>query len=267
MPIQGPLHVELAGNQGPPLALIHQNPADSSIWALQRAHFATWFTVVTPDLPGYGLSPPATDPLTMSDLAAACWEAVDRVVPTYRQAVLGGVSIGAWVVLHMAALRPERTAARILSGIGYDPQKAFTARRIADWQSQGVAYRRPYLNEGFGRAFRESPLGQYWSDVFDERNARLDIASLVALMRALSGTEPPGLFSHSVPTLVILGEEDYVLPTLPALQNLLGGCTTEVVPGAGHNVNVEAPDAWDRAVIGFLRTHGVIADQPRVGAG
>ena len=266
MPIQGPLHVELNGNQGPPLVLIHQNPADSSIWALQRAHFATWFTVVTPDLPGYGFSPPATDPLTMSELAAACWEAVDRAVPAYRYAVLGGVSIGAWVVLHMAAQRPDRTAARVLSGIGYDPEKAFTARRIADWQSRGAAYRRPYLNEGFGRTFRESPLGHYWSDVFDERNARLDIGSLIALMRALSEREPSGLFSHSIPTLVILGEEDYVLPTLPALQNVLGECTIEVVAGAGHNVNVEAPAAWDRAVSGFLRARGVIAAQQGVGA-
>jgi len=266
VPISGPLHIERTGNQGPPLLLIHQNPADSAIWAHQRAHFTSWFTVVTPDLPGYGFSPAATDPLTMTEIANACWESLDRVVPDYEKAVLGGVSIGAWIVLHMAAQRPARTAARILSGIGYDPEKAFTARRIAGWESQGAAYRRPYLNEGFGSRFRESSLGAYWTDIFDERGPWLDLESLIALMRALREPEPPELFDHDLPTLVVLGEEDYVLPTLPALQRVLGRCAVQIVPGAGHNVNLEAPSAWDGAVISFLRVHGLIGDAPKVGA-
>ena len=56
------------------------------------------------------------------------------------------------------------------------------------------------------------------------------------------------------PTLVILGERD--LPHIKQVAGLLvagvGGARLVTVPGAGHIVNLDAPDAFNNAVDTFL---------------
>jgi pimeloyl-ACP methyl ester carboxylesterase len=57
-----------------------------------------------------------------------------------------------------------------------------------------------------------------------------------------------------VPTLLVYGDQD-VRATLPVAEDLhrsIAGSTLVLLPGAGHVGNLEAPEAFDRAVRGFL---------------
>jgi len=64
----------------------------------------------------------------------------------------------------------------------------------------------------------------------------------------------PPLRELSVPTLLIVGQHDepcvqvhrFLADTIPGARHVL-------VPGVGHLTNLEAPDAFNRAVTAFLR--------------
>ena len=57
------------------------------------------------------------------------------------------------------------------------------------------------------------------------------------------------------PALVVVGERD--LPDFQAIADILAGGLPDsrkvVIPEAGHMVNLEAPDPFNREVLGFLR--------------
>ena len=62
----------------------------------------------------------------------------------------------------------------------------------------------------------------------------------------------------SVPTLLIYGAEDVRAPrgVAKALHAAIPGSRLMLVPAAGHDVNLEAPEEYDAAVRGFLRMVG-----------
>ncbi|MDQ6604013.1 MAG: alpha/beta hydrolase, partial [Chloroflexota bacterium] len=57
------------------------------------------------------------------------------------------------------------------------------------------------------------------------------------------------------PTLVIVGDGDVpdVIETADVLARRIAGAQKIVVPGVAHMVNMEVPDAFNRAVLDFLR--------------
>ena len=74
----------------------------------------------------------------------------------------------------------------------------------------------------------------------------------------LRSPRPPAakrLKEIKVPTLAVLGDRD--VPSIRATVDLVmkdvEGARKVVISGAGHMVNMEQPEAFDRAVLGFLR--------------
>ena len=63
----------------------------------------------------------------------------------------------------------------------------------------------------------------------------------------------PTLREIRVPTLVVCGEEDVITPPADAeaLHAGIAGSTLELIPKAGHLANLEAPDAFNRALEAF----------------
>ena len=64
----------------------------------------------------------------------------------------------------------------------------------------------------------------------------------------------PELPQIAAPTLVITGEEDFITGPLSAaeLSNGIAGAETVLIPGCGHFVFVEAPEAFRDSVLAFL---------------
>ncbi|MBI2181129.1 MAG: alpha/beta hydrolase [Deltaproteobacteria bacterium] len=98
--IHGPLYYERMGRTGPVIAFVHPNPMDQSCWIFQMAHLSTWYRCIAIDIPGYGRSPKADAGLTMTDMAEACWEAIDDAAPG-ESAILVGCSVGSSLAPHM----------------------------------------------------------------------------------------------------------------------------------------------------------------------
>ena len=63
------------------------------------------------------------------------------------------------------------------------------------------------------------------------------------------------LLEHRVPALVLVGEQDAAyLRAAEVMAAKLPNATHVVIPAAGHVVNIEQAEAFDRAVIEFLGT-------------
>ena len=113
--IDGPLYYERMGRTGPVMAFVHPNPMDQSCWIFQMAHLSTWYRCIAIDIPGYGRSPKADAELTMTDMAEACWEAIDDALPA-EKAILVGCSVGSSLAPHTgAAIAPSPGCAATVS--------------------------------------------------------------------------------------------------------------------------------------------------------
>jgi 3-oxoadipate enol-lactonase len=255
--IKGPLHWEQLGKTGTPIAFVHPNPMDHTCWLYQMAHLSTWFRCIGIDLPGYGKSPAGTRGLTMSDVAQACWEAVDEV--TDAPAIVAGISVGHTVALHMANQRPERTLAVLLSGSGFsEGPKEVGPRRMADYSAHGVDFRYEHTFQDFSPAFRESEYAHYFADIFRERNRWADAGTIIEMFRALGEPDPEWLQRGvKAPTLIITGSLDNAHQRAFALQERVPNCELITMEGAGHACNMERPWEWDQLALKFLAKQGL----------
>jgi len=78
-------------------------------------------------------------------------------------------------------------------------------------------------------------------------------AAIHAMMRRPDST--PMLREISVPTLVIAGEEDAIIPVsdAEALDREISRSRLVVLPGAGHLSSLEQPDAFNAVLGRFLQ--------------
>jgi pimeloyl-ACP methyl ester carboxylesterase len=243
------------GREGPVIAFVHPNPMDQSCWIFQLAHLSTWYRCIAIDIPGYGRSPKATDGLTMDDMAAACWEAIDDAFPG-ETAILAGCSVGSSILPWMHHQRPRKTTALVLSGTGYNPKKEFAQRRIEAYTQRGIGYRWDYTFEDLSPAFRATPLAHFFADLFAERNASADRATILRQFEALGKPEPEGHFERiACPAIILTGSEDGAHQSAFALQAKIPGCQLKVLPGAGHACQIEQPWLFDRFMLEFLKKH------------
>jgi len=255
--IDGPLYYERMGRSGPVMAFVHPNPMDQSCWIFQLAQLSTWYRCVAIDIPGYGRSPKARAGLTMQDTAQACWEAIDEVAPGER-AILVGCSVGSAIVTYMHHRRPDKTAALILSGTGYNPGKEFAQRRIKAYREQGIDYRWGYTFEDLSPAFRATPLARFFADMFAERNPHADLQTII---RQFEAHAQPDADDHQAriacPAIILSGSEDATHQSALALHARIPGCEMKILPGAGHACQIEQPWLFNRLMIEFLAEHGL----------
>ena len=234
-----------AHGQGPALLLSHGYGATCRMWDGQIAAFAENWRVIVWDMRGHGQSgaPPETalysQALSVGDMAAvldACGE---------ESAVIGGLSLGGVMSLAFNVAHPERVRALVLcdTGPGFrNPQ----AR--AEWNERAVARARELEEKGMA-AFRggtETRLGSHRSPLGLANAARGMLTQHTSdLIDSLPDIE--------VPTLVLVGSEDrHFLAAADYMAGKIPGAQKAVIEGAGHAANLDQPEAFNRALAGFL---------------
>jgi len=237
-----------------PLVLIHGHPFDRTMWAPQVAAFSPDRRVIVPDLRGYGASPvvPGITPLSVfaEDIAALL---DDLRVPEF---VLGGLSMGGQIAMECYRQFPERVRGLVLA----DTFPA--AETPAGKKSRG---------EMADRLLREG-MGGYADEVLFKMvapYARPEVAAHVR--RMMTGTPVEGaaaalrgraerpdyrelLTRVSVPTLVVVGEDDEFTPVKDAraMHEAVPDSVLHVVRSAAHMPNLERPAEFNEALAGLL---------------
>jgi len=243
------------GGEGKALVLVHAFPLDSEMFRGQLG-LGSDLRLVTLDLPGFGGSAPRPGDGRMEALAGMVFEAMDQV--GLERAALCGVSIGGYILFEMWRQHPERISELVLCDTRpeADGEDVLAARGSAirlvrlgrrDEVLEGLIPRllapasmaRPELlgavKEMAGRTSDDG--------VIFAQQAMAERSDSVALLESIS-----------VPTLVLVGEEDGLTPPEVAgeMAGRIPGAQLEVLPGAGHLSPLEAPEAFNRAVGRFL---------------
>jgi 3-oxoadipate enol-lactonase len=251
---------QIAGDRGPPLVFLHGLAGAAESWRPQLDHFAGRFRAIAWDMPGYGDSRPLAR-MTFESLAGALLRLLDRL--SIGRAHLIGHSFGGMVAQEVAARHPERLRSLTLVATA-----AAFGRHGTAWQRAFVEQRLGPLDRGGSMAeLAPELIPQLIGEAADPEGVAGAIESLsqvpeasyrAAISCLLSGERRAGLAEVPVPTLLVAGERDTAAPaTLMArMRAKLPQARLVVLPGAGHLANLEQPEAFNRALEGFLASLG-----------
>jgi pimeloyl-ACP methyl ester carboxylesterase len=240
------VHYEIGGTGAVPLVLVHGSGGSTAVWRSQVDGLEDLACVVTLDLPGHGRS---TGPGIESIASAA--SVVRRVVDDVGadRVVIGGHSMGGAVAQEFALSFPDRTAGLVLVGTGARLRvmpKIF-ALIDADWLAAVRFITDAAVARGADAGVRSS---------VHEVTLRTPAPVVRGDFAACNGFDVMDrLADIHAPTLVICGAEDELTPLRYAeyLRTRIAGAELAVVPGAGHYVQLERPDAVTAANAAFLR--------------
>lgn len=243
----------------PTVVLIHGAGHDHSVWNCQARTLAHHgHGVLAPDLPGHGAS--AGAPLASID-ALADWILALLDACGVVRAALAGHSMGSLIALATAARAPERVAQLVLIG-SVAPMPVAPPLLQAAAEARDNAHRMINL-------WSFSPTGQLgraavpgtWQTGLNRRLMERQAEGVLATDLGACNTWTGGLEAAAgvrCPTLLVCGERDQmtppraVKPLCEALVNAAGGARMMTVPGAGHALMTEAPDAISDAIRGFI---------------
>ncbi|MCY7340261.1 MAG: alpha/beta hydrolase [Sphingomonas bacterium] len=233
-----------------PILFLHGVGSTKEVWRPQLAHFGAHRPAYAIDYPGYGESE-FRAAATLDDFADAALAALDAL--GIEQAHICGLSLGGVVAIALHHRAAARCASLILAdtfaahpdGPGIF-QRSIDASRTMTMADLAAA-RAPLLlgsaaTDGM-RAVVIQTMASINPDAFRLGAAAVWLADQRGRAAAIN-----------VPTLVLVGEEDRITP--PALSAELAamivGAQLETIAKAGHLINLEKPDEYNRLVDRFL---------------
>ncbi|WP_327147723.1 alpha/beta fold hydrolase [Nocardia sp. NBC_01329] len=243
---------------GPGLLLAHGASSDiQDSFGPLIDRLADTNTVIAPDYPGSGETPPDPEPLTLDGLAD---QLVRSAIGSGRDKVaILGFSTGSPVAVRAATRHPERVSALILSAGLVRPNPRL--RLIVDtWRQLARAGDQRALAAylvliGWSAAWLEDLSASELTELADEippnlppgADAQLDLLSRVDIRADLA--------EITVPVLVVAGAHDQVISQnlTEQLANGIPGAGL-VVLDSGHALAAERPAEWADAILEFLST-------------
>jgi 3-oxoadipate enol-lactonase len=242
---------------GPTILMLHGIGGGHLAFAPQVERFAAeGYRAVSWDMPGYGASAPI-EPYTFKGLAQSCLALIDALqVP---HVILVGHSMGGMVAQELVARAPERVSHLVLAGTS-----ASFGSSDGAWQQQFIADRTAPLDAGKSMAELAATLvprmvgagampegvglATHCMSQVPEATYRRALECLVTFDRK------EALANIRVPTLLIGGEFDRTAPSavMKRMGERIAGSSFLELAGVGHLQPLEAPDAFDEAVLRFL---------------
>jgi pimeloyl-ACP methyl ester carboxylesterase len=258
------LYYEEVGS-GTPLVFVHEFAGDIRSWEPQLRFFGRRYRCVAFNARGYPPSAVPSDPGAYSqDRATDDIAAVIKGL-NLAPAHVVGLSMGAFATLHLGLRHPALARSLIAAGVGYgaepgkrDQFRAEVEATAARIRAEGMARMAAVYARGPTRLIHEEkdPRG------YAEFRAQLAEHSTEGSALTMLGVqrERPSLFDLAdrfqalrLPTLILCGDEDD--PTLEPgifLKRTIPTSALQVLPKCGHAMNLEDPDAFNRAVLDFV---------------
>jgi 3-oxoadipate enol-lactonase len=244
--------------EGPAVLLLHAFPLGMAMWDDQARALASSFQVVRFDCRGFGGSPPGDSLLTMERIADDAVALLDHL--DLPSATVCGVSMGGYAAFALVRRHPLRLRGLVLADTKPSPDtdqaRRTRAEQAAKVRREGTA--------AIADAFLPKLLGKTTHEQRPQVLARVREMILANPPRGISdalaglaarGDSTPTLREVRVPTLIVCGEEDVITPPseAEAMRAAIVGSALELIPTAGHLANLENPEAFNRALEGFLR--------------
>ncbi len=251
------LHYRLDGAEGAPVvALVNSLATDLSLWDAQIPALAPHYRVLRYDARGHGRSAAPAGPYTIGMLVDDLLGLL-AVVQAERVHVVG-VSLGGLTAMATALRRAPDDIAGIVAcdcradmppefAAGIDARnklvreqgmQAIVTAMVERWFTPATLAAGPAYLDGIRRMIGETSVEGFTGCAEAIRNSALR----------------PRLAAIRVPSLFVVGTEDAALPvaTMQAMQMEVPGSHFAAIEGAGHLPNVERPEEFNAALLGFL---------------
>jgi pimeloyl-ACP methyl ester carboxylesterase len=258
------LYYEEAG-AGEPIVFVHEFAGSYWSWEPQIRYFSRRHRCIVYAARGYPPSDVPEDVERYSQKRAAADIGAVMDAAGTRQAHIVGLSMGAFATLHFGLDQPERALSLVCAGIGYGahPDHEATFRRQAEevaqaFETQGSKQFARIYGSSAARVQYEAKDSRGYAE-FVERLGEHAVRGAANTQRGVQARRPSlydlvdDLARMTVPTLVVAGDEDdqTLLPGI-LLKRTIPACGLLVLPKTGHVINLEEPDAFNRAVAEFL---------------
>jgi pimeloyl-ACP methyl ester carboxylesterase len=270
-------HVDLGSGDREPVVLVHGLGGQWQNWLENLPRIARERRVIALDLPGFGLTPMPRDRITISGYGRFV-DAFCRTLGLTEVALVGN-SMGGYITAEIAIQFPSRVSRLVLvSAAGVSSADVahapiLTAGRAATALTAYGAARQ--------REFAARPLARHMTLALVARHPRLLKADF-AYEGFYKGAGKPGfndalracldydfrdrLPDVRVPTLIVWGEKDAIIPARDAneFERLIADSRKVVMRDTGHVPMAERPKAFDDVLLGFLDETGPAEEQERV---
>jgi pimeloyl-ACP methyl ester carboxylesterase len=258
------LYYEVAGT-GQTVIFVHEFAGDMRSWEPQMRHFGRTYRCIAYNARGYPPSDVPEQPNSYSQARAA--DDIKAVLDAVGadKAHIVGLSMGGFATLHFGFRHAKHARSLCIGGCGYGAEPEQRQRFKAE-----VSAIANFITSKGMETFAESYAYGPTRVQFENKDPRgfAEFKRMLAEHSALGSAntqlgvqgERPSLYELiddmkklSVPTLIITGDEDWpcLLPGVLMKQNIASSALA-VMPNAGHTINIEDPDEFNRIVGNFL---------------
>jgi pimeloyl-ACP methyl ester carboxylesterase len=240
---------------GPALVFIHGFPLSRGAWDRQVDAFRAHHRVIAPDLRGLGQTEAQSGTNSMDRFAGDVHSLLQQLGT--GPVVLAGHSMGGYVALAFARNYPQALRGLVLVGTkaGADTPEGAAGRRATAEKVKlegidGVV--NAMAPKMLAASNQDAKMAAAVRALMEPSKPEGVIGALLGMAERPDST--PKLGQIKVPTLVITGADDTVIP--PAESDLLAknipGAQLRVIPNAGHLVAFERPKEFNAALEEWL---------------
>lgn len=249
-------YYEIHGAEGKPwLTFSHSLACSTGMWAGQVAAFKDRYRVLVYDTRGHGQSDAPKGPYTLEMLADDLSSLLKELKISRTHFV--GLSMGGMIGQTFALKYPGVFQSLTLA----DTTSRYPAEALPMWQdrirtaeAKGMEAMVPVtLERWFTEPFRKNQADKV--KAIASQILKTPVAGYAGCCAAIPKVDVTDRLKElKLPALVICGEQDPATPPAMAraIQQALPGAKLALIPQAAHLANIEQPDAFNRALGGFL---------------
>jgi 3-oxoadipate enol-lactonase len=241
-----------------PIVLIHGYPLNRHIWEPQLKPICDVARVLAPDLRGHGQSDPVPGQYTIETLADDLHHFLSALNAS-QPVTLCGLSMGGYIAFAYYRKYKASVASLILTatraGADSEEAKANRDKAAATARAEGAkaiaTSLLPKLLSPKTHDSKPNVVAQL-REIMESASVESIVGDLMAIKDRPDST--PTLSEIDVPTLILHGEDDQLIPPkeAEAMNAAIKGSKLQLIHEAGHLLNMEQPKIFNDAVRGFL---------------
>lgn len=234
---------------GDVLVFLHGAGVDSILWEPQIAAFAASHRVIAPNLPGHGNVPAVQSVAEMADHV----HSLLSTLGIDRYSIIG-LSLGGMVALDVAGRWPDEVSHLAM----IESVPTVSDNRAVLFLAKCAIFLMQLVGRGFFAVMPARMMGAETKDTaryLKPALARMSAKNTYKVQRAaLSYDGRQHLSGLYMPTLVLVAEKNISThKQAQKMASLIKHCDYQMVPGAGHIANRDAPSFVNQALASFLR--------------